>query len=46
VESLRKNWRKSAEWFPALASDKRERAYAKWKKAVQRTMDWVDEDEA
>ena len=45
VESLRKNWRKSAEWFPALASDKRERAYAKWKKAVQRTMDWVDEDE-
>jgi len=45
VESLRKNWRKSAEWFPALASDKRDRAYTKWKKAVQRTMDWVDEDE-
>ena len=26
TQSLRKNWRKSAEWFPALASDKRERA--------------------
>jgi glycerol kinase len=45
LDSLRKNWRKSAEWFPALAGDKRERAYAKWKKAVQRTIDWIDEDE-
>ena len=45
LESLRRNWRKSAEWTPALASDARDRAYAKWKKAVQRTMDWVDEDE-
>ena len=46
LESLRKNWRKAAEWTPSLASDVRDRSYSKWKKAVQRTMDWVDEDEA
>ena len=45
LDSLRANWRKSAEWTPALASETRDRAYAKWKKAVRRTMDWVDEDE-
>jgi glycerol kinase len=46
LDSLRKNWRPSAEWTPALASDARDRAYGKWKKAVRRTLDWVDEDEA
>ena len=46
LDSLRQNWRKSAEWTPGLTSEVRDRAYAKWRKAVQRTMDWVDEDEA
>jgi len=44
LETLRKNWRKSAEWTPAMASDVRDRDYAKWKKAVQRTMDWVEDE--
>jgi glycerol kinase len=44
IESLRKNWRKSAEWTPAMPAEARDKAYAKWKKAVQRTMDWVDEE--
>jgi glycerol kinase len=43
TESLRKNWRKSAEWTPAMAPAVRDHAYAKWKKAVQKTMDWVDD---
>jgi glycerol kinase len=46
TESLRQNWRPSARWTPSLAAETRERAYRMWKKAVQRTMDWVDEDEA
>jgi glycerol kinase len=45
VESLRANWRKSAEWTPAMAADARNRHYRKWKKAVQRTMAWLDADE-
>jgi glycerol kinase len=44
VESLRANWRKDAEWTPALAADDREREFGRWKKAVQRTLDWVDPD--
>ncbi len=45
TESLRANWRKSAEWAPAMAASTRETGYRKWKKAVQRTMDWVDDDD-
>ena len=41
-ESLRANWKKSAEWTPALAADARETAYGQWKKAVQRTLGWVE----
>ncbi len=42
VESLRANWKASAEWRPAMSAAARDAAYAKWKKAVQRTLDWVD----
>ena len=45
TESLRANWRKSAEWTPAMADAARDAGYRKWKKAVQRTLDWVDEDD-
>jgi glycerol kinase len=42
TESLRKNWRKSAEWTPAMDKRTRDKSFGKWKKAVQRTMDWID----
>jgi glycerol kinase len=42
MEALRANWRKDAEWRPAITAETRDRAYAQWKKAVTRTMDWVD----
>ncbi len=45
TQSLRKNWRKSAEWRPAMAATTRAAGYRKWKKAVQRTLDWVDDDD-
>ena len=45
TESLRKNWRKSAEWTPKMPAGARDKAYAKWKKAVERTMDWIDPEE-
>jgi len=46
LESLRAQWRKDAEWAPAMTVEARERAYRKWKKAVQRTLDWIDADDA
>ena len=43
--ALKANWKKSAEWKPKLDAKSRERHYARWKKAVRATLDWVDEDE-
>jgi glycerol kinase len=45
IESLRANWKKSAEWTPTLPAAERNRHYRKWKKAVQRTMAWFDADD-
>jgi len=45
TEELSANWHKAAEWLPQMDGDSRERGYRKWRKAVERTMDWVDEDD-
>jgi glycerol kinase len=45
VESLRANWHKAGEWLPQMDVRERDRGYRKWKKAVQRTLDWVDDDD-
>jgi glycerol kinase len=45
VEGLRANWRKAAEWSPAMSVAARNKGYRKWKKAVQRTLDWIDDDD-
>ena len=42
MESLRAHWRKDAEWTPAMSAETREREYRNWKKAVARTLDWVE----
>jgi glycerol kinase len=45
TESLRANWHKAAEWLPNMEQSARDKGYRKWKKAVQRTLDWVDDDD-
>jgi glycerol kinase len=45
VDGLRKNWHRAAEWLPSMDAGAREKGYRKWKKAVARTVDWVEEDE-
>ncbi|WP_189060613.1 glycerol kinase GlpK [Longimycelium tulufanense] len=45
VDALRQNWHRAAEWLPAMDAKTRDRGYRKWRKAVQRTMDWIDEDD-
>jgi len=45
LESLTRNWHKAAEWLPAIDPAVREKGYRKWKKAVARTVDWVDDDD-
>jgi glycerol kinase len=44
IDSLRANWRKDAEWDAQLGDAARDRQYRLWKKAVQRTLDWVEDD--
>jgi glycerol kinase len=38
---LRANWQEDKRWSPNWSEDQREAAYAGWKKAVERTLDWV-----
>jgi glycerol kinase len=39
---LRANWHESKRWLPSWTEDRRAGGYAGWRKAVQRTLDWVD----
>jgi glycerol kinase len=40
-DELRENWLEDQRWFPRISEEQREAGYAGWKKAVQRTLDWV-----
>ncbi|MEO3758499.1 glycerol kinase GlpK [Mycobacterium sp. B14F4] len=41
-DDLRSNWQEDKRWTPSWSEDQREAAYAGWRKAVERTLDWVD----
>jgi glycerol kinase len=40
-DDLRRNWSADREWTPAWSADRRESAYAGWKKAIDRSLGWV-----
>jgi glycerol kinase len=42
TDELRENWNEHERWEPTWSDEQREDGYAKWKKAVSRTLDWVD----
>lgn len=42
MDDLRKNWAVDKTWQPAMTPEKRMEVVQGWKKAVQRTFDWVD----
>jgi glycerol kinase len=44
TDEMRSNWNEARRWSPEWSQDQRDAAYAQWKKAVQRTLDWVDVD--
>lgn len=44
LDDLRANWQEDKRWEPNLDSDERERQIRLWKKAVTKSMDWVDDD--
>ncbi|MEV4300348.1 glycerol kinase GlpK [Microbispora rosea] len=44
TDDLKRNWHEDRRWEPTWSDEQRERGYAGWRKAVQRTLDWVDVD--
>jgi glycerol kinase len=41
LDDLVDNWRMDKRWEPRWSADRRDAAYAGWKKAVERTLNWV-----
>ncbi|MFB9745641.1 glycerol kinase, partial [Pseudonocardia sulfidoxydans] len=44
TDELRQNWNEARHWSPEWNDEQRTEGYAKWKKAVERTLNWVDVD--
>ena len=42
TDELRQNWNEARRWDPQWTADQRDAGYAQWKKAVERTLGWVD----
>jgi len=46
IDDLRRNWQVDQTWEPALDPSKRATLYRNWKRAVERTFDWVEDEQA
>ncbi len=44
LDELRAKWQQDRRWTPQMDGAERERLFRNWKKAVRRTLDWVDAD--
>ena len=44
TDDILANWQEAQRWSPALPEPERTRLLRGWHKAVQRTLDWVDDD--
>ncbi|GAB3294927.1 glycerol kinase GlpK [Pseudoclavibacter terrae] len=44
LDEVSANWQEDKRWTPQMPEEERERLYRNWKKAVSKTLDWVDED--
>jgi glycerol kinase len=44
TDELRENWNEDRRWEPTWTEEQRAEGYRMWKKAVERTLDWVEVD--
>ncbi|AVT34468.1 glycerol kinase [Plantactinospora sp. BC1] len=44
LATLRAQWRQDADWAPAMEPAHRDRELRNWRKAVARTLDWVEDE--
>ncbi|MBU8814475.1 glycerol kinase GlpK [Mycolicibacterium goodii] len=42
TDELRENWNESRRWAPQWSEEQRTTGYAGWRKAVERTLDWIE----
>ncbi|MET0984642.1 MAG: FGGY-family carbohydrate kinase, partial [Steroidobacteraceae bacterium] len=42
IDELRCNWSVTARWLPRMPELEREKLYRSWKKAVERSFDWLE----
>jgi len=42
MEDVVENWQVGHRWHPKMPKKERERLFASWEKAVQRSLNWVD----
>jgi glycerol kinase len=42
MDELRRNWRMDRTWQPTMAAEERRKGIKGWKKAVERTLNWMD----
>ncbi|WP_028478492.1 glycerol kinase GlpK [Nocardia sp. CNY236] len=45
TDELEQNWHEAKRWEPTWSPQQREQGYARWQKAVDRTLDWIDVDD-
>ena len=43
-DALRSQWREGARWEPSMPKDEADRRVRLWRKAVTKSLDWVDDD--
>jgi glycerol kinase len=41
LADLRRNWHRAAQWMPAMDPAARDQEYDNWRRAVERTFDWI-----
>ncbi|MFI8853039.1 glycerol kinase GlpK [Streptomyces sp. 891-h] len=44
LDELRAHWKRDAEWTPSMSEEERDREYANWHKAVDRSFGWEKSD--
>ena len=42
TDEIKKNWSQSKQWAPKMPEEKRKKYYSEWKKAVERSLGWLE----
>jgi glycerol kinase len=42
TEEMRRNWQADKQWEPHRSADEREAGHARWQKAIERSLNWID----